>query len=206
MSQSITKTPKSKKKSFSSFSMAEAYKYLGIRQLQEWQIDIKNLEPSEFFQTYLRRLEVFDTRQLEGGKKMLVDAFLTEIIPDFQHLKIWKGAPLETNELKGIADYQVSEDKIYLEKPLLVIITAKKDDFEAGLTECLVQMKACQYHHQDRLVDILGIITNSRMWKFYKLTSTGEVYESTSYGSGNAAQTLGALHYIFQECEKNLAL
>ncbi len=204
MPQSITKTPKSKKKSFSSFSMAEAYKYLGIRQLQEWQIDIKNLEPSEFFQTYLRRLEVFDTRQLEGGKKMLVDAFLTEIIPDFQHLKIWKGAPLETDELKGVADYQVAEDKIYLEKPLLIIVTAKKDDFEAGLTECLVQMKACQYHHQDRLVDILGIITNSRMWQFYKLTPTGEVYESTSYGSGNVALTLGALHYIFQECEKNL--
>ena len=204
MPQSITKTSKSKKKSFSSFSMAEAYKYLGIRQLQEWQIDIKNLEPSEFFQTYLRRLEVFDTRQLEGGKKMLVDALLTEIIPDFQHLKIWKGAPLETDELKGVADYQVAEDKIYLEKPLLIIVTAKKDDFEAGLTECLVQMKACQYHHQDRLVDILGIITNSRMWQFYKLTPTGEVYESTSYGSGNVALTLGALHYIFQECEKNL--
>jgi hypothetical protein len=118
MSQSITKTPKSKKKSFSSFSMSEAYKYLGIRQLQEWQIDIKNLEPSEFFQTYLRRLEVFDTRQLEAGKKMLVDAFLTEVIPDFQYLKIWKGAPLETDELKGVADYQVAEDKIYLEKTL----------------------------------------------------------------------------------------
>jgi hypothetical protein len=57
-----------------------------------------------------------------------------------------------------------------------------------------------------RPVDVFGIVTNGQGWVFYKLTLTSEVYETRTYISDDAAQTLGALHYIFQECEKNLVL
>jgi hypothetical protein len=50
----------------------------------------------------------------------------------------------------------------------------------------------------------LGIVTNAREWMFYKLDLSGKVYESRGYIADDAAMTLGALHYIFQECEKNL--
>jgi hypothetical protein len=69
-------------------------------------------------------------------------------------------------------------------------------------------MQACQWQNNQagKRIDVLGVVTNSREWIFYKLDLTGAVYESRGYIADDAALTLGALHYIFQECEKNLAL
>jgi hypothetical protein len=67
-------------------------------------------------------------------------------------------------------------------------------------------MQACQWQNNQvgRQIDVLGVVTNAREWIFYKLAMTGIVYESRGYISDDTAQTLGALHYIFKECERNL--
>ena len=206
MSTTTPKIPKSKKKSFSSFKFDEAFKQLGIKQLNLWQLEKVRLEPSSFFQEYIERLEVFDTRRSEESKKFIIDAFLLEVAPQFPHLKIWKGAPLESDRLQGEADYLVTENQAFIETPMLCVIEAKKDDFEQGLAQCLVEMQACQWQNNQagKQIDVLGIVTNGQGWVFYKLTLAGKVYETRTYISDDAAQTLGALHYIFQECEKNL--
>jgi predicted type IV restriction endonuclease len=206
MAKTTTKIPKSKKKSFSSFKYNEAFKYLGVKQLNLWQIEGSSLEPSNFFQQYIERLQVFDIRRSEEAKKFLIDAFLLEVAPQFPRLKIWKGAPLESDRLQGEADYLVTENKAFLEAPMLCAIEAKKDDFEQGLAQCLVEMQACQWqnHELGRQIDVFGIVTNGQGWIFYKLTLAGEVYETRMYAADDAEKTLGTLYAVFQACEKNL--
>lgn len=196
-----------KKKNFSSFTYADAFKHLGIKQLHPWQIDITPVDPSAFFHERLRRMaDVFDLQNCEESKKLLIDAVCEEALQVFRHLKLWKGAPLSDDQTSGYVDYLMAERKAYLEAPFLCIVEAKKDDFEQGLAQCLPEMKACHYNNQilGQNLDIYGIVTNGEGWQFYKLILDGSVYSSDLYAIGNLPQVLGILNFVFDQCEQNL--
>jgi hypothetical protein len=86
------------------------------------------------------------------------------------------------------------------------VIEAKKDNFEQGTAQCLVEMKACQWVNQrlNNHFDIYGIVTNGEGWKFYHLNLQGEVSESLLHGIGEMSLLLGYLRGVFQLCERNL--
>jgi hypothetical protein len=196
-----------KKRKFSSFTLPQALKQLGVTQLQAWTIEAEAIAPSPFFQERLSRLQrVFDLRSYEESKKLLIDAICEEAILNFERLKIWKGAALESDTLTVNVDYLIAENKAYLEAPLACIIEAKKDNFEQGLAQCLVEMQACQWQNRQLGQDIavLGIVTNGDGWQFYKLTIAGEIYETLLYSLNDLPAILGALHFVFLECDRNL--
>jgi hypothetical protein len=199
-------TPKkkhAKRKNFSGFSLKEALKESSVKKLQPWQIEATPIAPSDFFGVVIDRLKRFDTRSNERGRELVIDAILSEAIASFSHLKIWKGAPLETDELNGNADYLITEDKDYLESPYLCAVEAKKDDFEQGLAQCLVEMKACWLNNvaAGREIEILGIVTNGTGWKFYRWATIGEVYETSMYGEHEMPVLLGALNQVLTLCD-----
>lgn len=205
------KMPRQKRKNFSSFNLTEAYKQLKIQKILPWSLEAIDLLPSDFFRERLERLQRhFDLRSCEESKKLLIDAFCEEALESFPRLKIWKGANLESDTTVGVADYLVAEHRGYLESPFLCVVEAKKDDFEQGLAQCLVEMQACQWsNHQlsqglSQNIDILGIVTNGQGWVFYKLDTHGKVYETLPYALLSMESILGALHYIFGECDRNL--
>jgi hypothetical protein len=201
------KASKFKKKNFSSFDLASAYKQLGIKTLSPWLLKDPLLEPSNFFAIRLARLQRnFDLRSYEESKKLLIDAFCEEAIEQTERLKIWKGGKIESDVTIGNADYLIAEKQDYLDTPFLCIVEAKKDDFEQGLAQCLVEMQACQWENRQagKTIDVFGIVTNGQGWMFYKLSRLGEVFETGLYSAEEMAKVLGALHYIFQECEQNL--
>jgi hypothetical protein len=202
-----TKVPKSRKKNFSSFSYSEAFKQLNLTDLIAWNIDVPIVPRSAFFQERINRLEqMFNLQGYEESKKLLIDAICEEAMLTSSHLRIWKGAQLESNLLAGYVDYLVAERKGYLDIPLLCIIEAKKDDFEQGLAQCLVEMQTCQWQNQqaDRAIDVLGIVTNGEGWQFYKLTIAGSVYGTPLYSVGDMELLLGRLRYVFELCQQNL--
>jgi hypothetical protein len=71
----------------------------------------------------------------------------------------------------------------------------------------LVEMKACQWANAQagKQIDVFGIVTNGGAWGFYKLTTEHQVWGSSIYGLSNMESILGALNYIFAQCESNLA-
>jgi hypothetical protein len=86
------------------------------------------------------------------------------------------------------------------------VIEAKKDDFEQGAAQCLVEMQACQWVNQQlgRKIAIYGIVTNGEGWKFYRLQVDGTVSESLLHGIGEMSILLGLLRVFFGLCEQNL--
>ena len=196
----------SRKKSFSSFNYKAAFKQLKIDHLLSWEIEFQPVSPSEFFQQHLERLKCFDLESSEESKKLLIDAVLVEAIQGFKRLKIWKGAPLDSDDLNGEVDYMIAENRAYLDTPLLCVVEAKRDDFLQGLAQCLVEMQACRWVNMqiDKAIDILGIVTNGDTWKFYKLTLDSQVYESSPHAIGDIDVVLGLLHTMFEQCEHNL--
>ncbi len=205
---SQAKPSKTKRKNFSSFDLTEAYKHLNITQLIPWDLSIEPITLSDFCQQRLAKLQrFFDLRGYEESKKLVIDALCEEGLEGSERLKIWKGANLTADTVSGNADYLIAERRDYLEAPLLCIVEAQKDDFEQGLAQCLVEMKACQWnnHQINRAIDVFGIVTNADTWRFYQLRLTGEVYETAPHAIGEIEIILGYLHYIFQQCEQNLS-
>ena len=198
---------KVKKKKFSGYKLQEAFQQLGLSDLLPWDIQAEALSPSDFFNEHLYRLKRhFDLDGYEESKKLLIDALCDEAINRCDRLKIWKGAQLEGDVAAGYVDYLIAERKRYLDTPMLCIIEAKKDDFEQGLAQCLVEMQACQWKNQqaNHSIDVMGIVTNGEGWKFYKLIPEGAVYETAAYSIGDLNLLLGRLHSVFQACEQNL--
>lgn len=175
--------------------------------LLRWEVGFQPLPPSDYFKERWRRLEVFDLTNSERAKELLIDAIIEEVIQPYRKLKIWKAAPLESDELIGQADYLAAPRRAYLEAPLLCVVEAKKDDFEKGLAQCLVEMKACQWNNQQqgKDLDVYGIVTNGDGWRFYKLSVAGEVYESLQHSLGEIENIFGLLSYVFSKCEEALA-
>jgi hypothetical protein len=195
-----------KRRNFSSFSLNDALKEAAVKKLRPWQLESLPVTPSDVFAVVMERLKRFDTRSNERGRELIIDAIFTEAIAGFENLKIWKGAVLETDELNGEADYLITDDKDYLESPYLCAVEAKKDDFEKGLAQCLVEMKACWLNNlaAGREIEILGIVTNGVGWKFYRWAKVGEVYETAMYGEHEMPVLLGALHQVLQMCANYL--
>ena len=201
------KKKSAKKRNFSSFDLAGAFKELNLTRLIEWNIDAQPVAPSEFYFERLRRMqEAFDITASERGKEVLIDAICEEALTHHPQIKLWKGAAIQSDDLNGTVDYVAAPNRGYLDDPLLCIVEAKKDDFEQGLAQCLVEMKACQWRNDQvgNRVDIYGVVTNGEGWKFYKLTTTGDVHETLLHSVIELDQVLGALNFVFAQCAKNI--
>ena len=194
-----------KKRNFSSFDQNAAFKELGVEKLSRWNLKFKPLAPSKFHGERMRRMERFALTNSERSKELLIDAICEEVIQRHPKLKIWKGALVQSDDLTGIVDYVLAPDRAYLDTPLLCVVEAKKDDFEQGLAQCLVEMKACRWRNeQDGFRgEAFGIVSNGDGWRYYKLTTQGKVYESSFYGIGQIEDVLGSLHAVFSECERH---
>lgn len=200
---------KPRKQNFSGFKLANAYQHLGITTLEAWDLSLTPLEPSDFFRERLNRLQqTFDLRAYEKSKELLIDAVCEEVLYPNPSLKVWKGAALSSDTLTGNVDYLVTDWKDYLDTPFLCIVEAKRDDFEQGLAQCLVEMLACRWNNKRQYGElgefsVFGIVTNADTWRFYELTATGSVRESLPYAMGNLPTVLGALRLVFDLCAEN---
>ena len=154
----------------------------------------------------MRRLEAFDLKSSEQAKTLLIDTLLAEIVPLHPQLKVWKAAAISTDTLTGVADYVMAPHRAYLDTPLLCVAEAKKDDFEQGTAQCLAEMVACQWNNRqaNHEIDIFGIVSNGQAWQFYKLTQSGDTFETDLYGIEDLPGVLGALDYVCGECAKNV--
>jgi hypothetical protein len=208
----MTTKKKVKKRNFSSFTYADAYQQLGIKTIKPWVIKALPQTSSVFFNQRMERLsELFDLSNYEESKKLIIDAICEEAIYGLDYLKIWKGAKIESDCLTGHTDYVIAERKDYFDRPLLCVIEAKKDDFEQGLAQCLVEMQACQWQNRQpdghtepiaSTADTFGIISNGSTWRFCKLTSNGKVYQTGDYSTTIMDVLLGQLRYVFIECNQ----
>jgi len=137
---------------------------------------------------------------------LLIDELLQEIVPEYPQLKVWKAALLETDTLTGTADYIIAPNRAYMATPLLCVVEAKRDDFEAGRVQCSAEMVACVWKNLQRDLEreVYGIVSNGQGWVFYRLTPTGEAFETGVYTTQYLPQLLGALDHVSAKCAMNV--
>ncbi len=196
-----------RRKSFSEFDLLSALKHVGIREPLLWNLSVVPKEPSEFFRERLNRLEAFDTARSEGAKLLIVDAFFEEAMQPYKNkMRIFKEVTIHGESSGGLVDYVVTQRGMVPDIPYLCVSEAKKDDFDKGTAQCLVEMKAIAGLNikDGKNIDVYGVVTNGRQWQFYRRDTSDVFYETTDFFASDPPRLLGILGIIFAACAENL--
>lgn len=194
------------RKSFSEFDLAGALAWVGIRETQDWVLNVSPKEPSAFFEEKMRRLALFDTARSEGAKLLLVDAFFEEAGQPYTNLRIFKETTIQGERTGGLLDYLISPRGAVPTTPFVCVTEAKKDDFDKGLAQCLVEMQTSAELNEKagRTIDVYGIVTNGQGWQFYLRTKEAEWFGTQTYAITDAPRLLGILDFLFTRCSENI--
>ena len=87
--------------------------------------------------------------------------------------------------------------KTVLEFPLVIVVEAKKNDFEQGWGQCLAELVAAQKLNNEASRPAYGIVTDGELWKFGLLVGDTFVSNKEGYTVGDLPALFGALYFIF---------
>ena len=117
-------------------------------------------------------------------------------------LLIWSHQPLNFDErLSGIPDYIFAKrsprGKIVFESPYLILVEAKKDNFEEGWGQCLAELIAAQKLNNQPEQLLYGIVSNGKIWEFGQLQEQDFIKNIQEYSISNLDKLFAGLNYVF---------
>jgi hypothetical protein len=119
---------------------------------------------------------------------------------------MWVNVPFGTEEpLLGTPDYYFSRKSplgLVPDQPYLILVEAKKDDFEGGWAQCLAAMLAAQKMNKQREQPVFGCVSNGSTWTFGKLDGSVFTQELEQFSISRLPELFGALHFIFARAKE----
>ena len=117
-------------------------------------------------------------------------------------LLLWSHQALNYDEnLSGIPDYMIAQrsprGKVILEKPYLIIVEAKKDNFEEGWGQCLAELVAAQKINGEENSRLFGIVSNGKLWEFGFLQAVDFVKNVKYYVLEDLQALMEAVNFLF---------
>jgi len=142
--------------------------------------------------------------------EFLIAPILKEIWRNYiEYLLIWSHVALVLGEeFVGFPDYLFTKKTalgMVREKPYLIVVEAKKDDFEAGWAQCAAALLASQQINQDENLILYGIVSNGDGWQFGKFQHKTFVRDTRTFGIADLDELFGALNYIFEKAKEQTA-
>lgn len=109
--------------------------------------------------------------------------------------------------LSGTPDYMLSRKsnlgKTIFELPLLLLVEAKRNDFEQGWGQCLAELVAAdRLNPQPR--PVYGIVTDGKLWEFGRLYTQVFTKNSASYVMTDLERLFSVLNGLFDLATQDL--
>lgn len=172
---------------------------------------VKTKNPSDQF---LKELEFnqqhFDLFASEGSRcEMVIFPVLREIYKDYtENYGLWVKKPIAYDEtLNGIPDYIVATKSelgiTIIGSPLIMMVEAKKNDFELGWGQCLAEMVAAQKMNDNPDFPVYGIVTDGIMWQFGRLVGNVFNRNRSNFSLDNIPSLFGAVDSVFKAIQDN---
>ena len=190
---------------FSSFqSLPQVLEAYGITYKDETFIAPTSLTPSDAFLDELRfTLDNIDVYSSEGARtEMIIAPILREIYKKFADtLAFWVQKPLSADPLlSGVPDYMFGSKsplgKKVLGTPLVLIVEAKKNDFEQGWGQCLAELVAAQTLNNATAKPVYGIVSDGNLWQFGELTEKIFTQNRGDYLTSEISELFGAIDFV----------
>ena len=116
---------------------------------------------------------------------------------------LWIKEPLAYDEtLSGTPDYFISTrselGKLVVGTPLIMLVEAKKNDFEQGWGQCLAELVAAQKINEDPERPVYGIVSDGERWQFGHLVGDVFTQNRTSFSVDDLPVLFGAADSVFK--------
>ncbi|MEN9271363.1 MAG: hypothetical protein Q6L49_11455 [Thermostichales cyanobacterium HHBFW_bins_127] len=110
-------------------------------------------------------------------------------------------------DLQGFPEYILARrsplGRVVFDKPYLLIVEAKKDNFDYAWGQCIAEMVAAQkLNNQD--ITIHGITSNGLIWQFGKLEGNIFTQNQKYYSLQNLEQLFAVVNFMFDQCTQQL--
>ncbi len=140
----------------------------------------------------------------------LIYPILKEVWKQYrQQFILWSHQALNfDNKLSGFPEYILASrsplGKVVFDKPYLLLVEAKQDNFEAAWAQCLSEMIAAQRLNQEPPITVFGITSNGTTWQFGKLEGESFTRHVIPYSIYELEALFGAVNYLFEQCAVQL--
>ena len=160
--------------------------------------------PAQFLAEFSFNQQYFDLYASEASRtELIILPLLREVYKAYvQQYELWVQKALNYDaQLRGTPDYLLATrselGKRVLAMPLLIVVEAKRNDFEEGWGQCLAELVAAQRVNNDPQRPVYGIVTDGKRWEFGKLRQNIFIQNNEAYHVEQLAMLFGALHRLF---------
>ncbi|MDM8564620.1 hypothetical protein QUF74_03110 [Candidatus Halobeggiatoa sp. HSG11] len=191
--------------SFSEFkSISEVQKAYKIKYVEGKFISEKNISPSQvFIEDFQFNKENIDIFSSEASRsELIISPLLREMYKNHnKNYSFWIQKSISfDNVLSGTPDYIFSKKsslgKTVLETPIVIVVEAKKNDFEQGWGQCLAELVASQKINKNSEKSVYGIVTDGNLWQFGRLKEEIFTKNDDNYIIDDISKLYGALEFL----------
>ena len=187
-------------------TISQVQKEFGITYKEENFIVAQDNEPSvTFWKEFEFNRENIDVYTSEASRTdLIITPILREVYKQYHDkYSFWIQKSITYNDkLSGTPDYIIATrsalGKTVLELPLIIVVEAKKNDFEQGWGQCLAELVTAQKINDDASIVVHGIVTDGELWKFGKLMGNTFTSNIEGYTVGDLPKLFGAINYVFE--------
>ena len=178
-----------------------------IRHVEDDFVELENtVGPSEqFLQELEFSRQYIDVFASEGARcEAVIFPVLREVYKGYaEHYALWIKKAIAYDEvLSGIPDYFISTrselGKLVVGTPLIMLVEAKKNDFEVGWGQCLAELVAAQKINEDMEHPVYGIVSDGTLWQIGHLVNETFTQNRTSFSVDNLPVLFSAIDSVFK--------
>lgn len=198
---------------FSDFkAIPEVQERFRIRHVENDFIEVKNgTSPSEqFLQELDFNREYINILTSEGARcEAIIFPVLREVYKAYaEDYALWIKKPIAYDDvLSGTPDYFISTrselGKLVVGTPLIMLVEAKKNDFEVGWGQCLAELVAAQKINEDIEHPVYGIVSDGTLWQIGHLVGETFTQNRTSFSVDNLPVLFGAIDSVFKAAKNS---
>ncbi len=141
----------------------------------------------------------------EGSRcEAVIFPILREVYKGYaEHYALWiKKSITYDDVLNGTPDYFISTrselGKLVVGTPLIMLVEAKKNDFEVGWGQCLAELVAAQKINEDMEHPVYGIVSDGTLWQIGCLVNETFTQNRTSFSVDDLPVLFSAIDSVFK--------
>ena len=165
---------------------------------------------TQFLEEFKFTMENFNVFSSEASRcEAIIFPILRETYKTYADTyALWIREPIIYDEtLNGTPDYLVATKSelgmTVVGTPLVMLVEAKKNDFEQGWGQCLAELVAAQKINDDPEVPVYGIVSDGERWQFGKLVGDNFTQNRTSFSIDNLPGLFGAINTVFKAASEH---
>lgn len=165
---------------------------------------VEPLEPSDFRRIWLEEFApvALGVNTEKARSEFIIAPILAEAKRRCETIvNVLPGLAFEVDKergLTGFCDFLIarSAEFFYLQRPILAVVEAKREDIIGGLGQCVAEMVAIQLFNEREgttVPEVYGAVTSGSIWRFLKLTGRALFIDLPEYYLRDVTKILGIL-------------